>query len=267
MTLDTLVTTLQSALAEPPSGSDARLLGYVLELASVVAEMRHAVEDNARLLADARLDAIEADPRSPSYSYLLSDNKRINDKLIAALAERDTLAADVERAERERVETVGLLKASYDRNDLLAADVQRLTANNARLSQLAAERYEEAEELHATLGNAVQTARPTIAGLREQLQQALRDRDAWKLAVQTARPTIAGLSEQLEHATRERDAWKLDAENQRTRAEACERETVDRIATWLSAKVANGWIGESRTAALRDAAADLRDGTWKETAR
>lgn len=41
-----------------------------------------------------------------------------------------------------------------------------------RLETLAAERYEEAEELHAAAGEPTQSARPTIAGLRLQLSIA-----------------------------------------------------------------------------------------------
>lgn len=60
----------------------------------------------------------------------------------------------------------------------LTVEREALRAEVERLKALVAERYEEAEECHAAIGDAVQTKRPTIAGLRAQLaacREALRE--------------------------------------------------------------------------------------------
>jgi hypothetical protein len=103
------------------------------------------------------------------YSAALDEVERLRMLTVAA----DAAVSAYGEIERRSGEEVLKLRVELGELKLLLEQQDRDLARLRHLRQLAAERYEEAEEVHALAGDAVQGPRPTIAGLREGLREAL----------------------------------------------------------------------------------------------
>lgn len=121
-------------------------------------------------------DVVECYKQHGCVTVESDDLERIAQAVLSLAAERDEVTAKWLHAESQLV----------DQNAICCADathaMRAMQAERDHALQLAAERYEEAEEMHATLGDAVQTCRPTIAALRverDQLRAALIEACEW----------------------------------------------------------------------------------------
>lgn len=133
------------------------------------------------------------------------------------IAERDRLAAECERLKgelaEERAKTLDI-DGWRESVDEAMAQVDRLTKERDHALQLAAERYEEAEECHAALGEPTLTARPTIAALRAECTRMRAVFEAAKMWREDKRGgswlvgSDADLAAAIDHALAQQDGEK-----------------------------------------------------------